>query len=58
MLHTKFRRNRPENMILKSFTIYWHVSYVGNVTSIMLMDFHFLVHKSFQNCFENGQVVT
>ena len=51
MHHTKFRRNRPlvpGKMIFKMFTIYGHdmYSHLGHVTSIMLMNFHFLVPNS------------
>ena len=51
MLHTKFRGNQPagsgEEDFLKVFTIYGHGSHLGQVTSIMSSDFHFLVPESF-----------
>ena len=55
MLHTKFRRNRPTGSWKEDFlsvnTIYGHGSHLGNVTSIMLMNFHFLVPKSLHTNF-------
>ena len=46
MLHTKFHRNQPNGSlkedVLSDFTIYGHDSHLGHVTSIMLMNFHFL----------------
>ena len=51
MLHTKFRENRPAGSgvedFLRVFTIYGHGSHLGHVTSIMLINFHFLVPESF-----------
>ena len=51
MLHTKFRGNRPicsgEEDILRVFTIYGRGGHLGHVTSIMLINFHFLVPESF-----------
>ena len=51
MLHTKFRGNRPagsgEEDFLRVFTIYGRGSHLGHVTSIMLINFHFLVPESF-----------
>ena len=35
-----------------------HGSHLGHVTSIMLMNFHFLVQAYIQNLAENGPVVT
>ena len=48
MLHTKFRGNRG---FLKGFTIYGHGGHLGHVTSIMLINFHFLIHESFHTKF-------
>ena len=40
------------------FTIYGSGGYLGHVTSIMLVNFHFLVPKSLhKNSVENGSVV-
>ena len=51
MLHTKFHGNRPtgsgEEDFLRVFTIYGHCSHLGHVTSIMSLDFYFLVSESF-----------
>ena len=51
MLHTKFRGNRParseEDDFLSVFTIYGRGGHLGQVTSIMSSDFHFLVPESF-----------
>ena len=59
MLHTKFRGNQPtgsgEEDVLRVFTIYWHGSHLGNVTSIMSLIFM----KAFiQNLVQNGTVVS
>ena len=55
MLHTKFRGNLPassgEEDFLRVFTIYGHGGHLGHVTSIMLVNFHFLVPKSFHTKF-------
>ena len=55
MLHTKFRGNRPagstEEDFQRIFTIYGRVGHLGNVTSIMLSDSHFLVPESFHTKF-------
>ena len=54
MLHTKFRENRPAGSgeeDLKGFTIYGHGGHLGHVTSIMLINFHFLVPESFHTKF-------
>ena len=55
MLHTKFRRNRPagsrEEDFLRVFTIYGHGGHLGPVTSIILINFHFLVPESFHTKF-------
>ena len=51
MLHIKFRRNRSagsgEEDFLRVFTIYGRGGHLGQVTSIMLITFHFLVTESF-----------
>ena len=51
MLYTKFRGNWPagsgEEDFLRVFTIYGRGSHLGHVTSIMLINFHFLVPESF-----------
>ena len=53
MLHTKFHENRPagsrEEDYLRGFTIY--DGHLGNETSIMLTNFHFLVPESFHTKF-------
>ena len=50
MLHTKFHGNRStgsrEEVFLRLFTIYGHGSHLGHVTSIMSINFHFLVPES------------
>ena len=54
MLHTKFRGNRPAGStedFQRIFTIYGHVGHLGQVTSIMSSDFHFLVPKIFHTKF-------
>ena len=55
MLHTKFPGNRPagsrEEDFLRVFTIYGRGDHLGNVTSIMSSDFHFLVPESFHTKF-------
>ena len=55
MLHTKFRENQPagsgEEDFLRVFTIYGHGGHLGHVTSIMLINFHFLVSESFHTKF-------
>ena len=55
MLHTKFRGNwiagSGEEDFLKVFTIYGHGSHLGQVTSIMSLDFHCLVPESFRTKF-------
>ena len=58
MLHTKFHQNRPSSsrkVDYSVFTLYGHGSHLGHVTSIMLMNFHFIVTT---NLAENGQVAT
>ena len=49
MLHTKFHRNRPTGSWKQDFssiyTIYGHDCHLGHVTSIMLINFHFIVPK-------------
>ena len=55
MLHTKFRKNRPagsgEEDFSRVFTIYGRGGHLGHVTSIMLINFHFLVPESFHTKF-------
>ena len=49
----------PGKNILKCFTIYGDGSHLGHVTSIMLMNFHFLEPTSLHSKLaENGLVVT
>ena len=51
MLHTKFHGNRPtgfkEEDFWRVFTIYRRGGHLGHVTSIMSLDFLFLVPESF-----------
>ena len=54
MLHTRFRGNRPAGSredFLRVFTIYGRGGHLGHVTSIMLINFHFLVPESFHTKF-------
>ena len=55
MLHTKFRGNWPagsgEEDFLRVFTIYGRGGHLRHVTSIMLINFHFLVPESFHTKF-------
>ena len=54
MLHTKFRENRPagsEEDFSRVFTIYGRGRHLGHGTSIMLINFHFLVLESFHTKF-------
>ena len=55
MLHTKRRGNQPagsgEEDFRRVFTIYGRGSHLGHVTSIMLINFHFLVPESFHTKF-------
>ena len=57
MLHTKFRENRPagsgEEDFRRVFTIYACGGHLGHVTSIMLINFHFLVPESFHTKFSS-----
>ena len=57
MLHTKFRGNWPagfgEEDFLRVFTIYGRGSHLGHVTSIMLINFPFLVPESFHAKFDS-----
>ena len=46
MLHTEFCGNRSTGSGEDIFTIYGHGGHHGHVTSIMLINFHFLVPKS------------
>ena len=62
MLQTKFRGNRParsgEEFFLRVFTIYGRGGHLGHVTSIMLINFHYLVPESFHaKLVQNGSVV-
>ena len=44
---------------MKSFTIYGHGGHLGHVTSIMSLDFHFLVPENFhENLVQIGTVVS
>ena len=63
MLHTKFHQNWPTGSskqdFLSIYTIYGYGSHLGHVTSIMLINFHFLLPKNYiQNLVENGPVVS
>ena len=63
MLHTKLRGNRlagsGEEDFLRVFTIYGLGGHVGQVTSIMSSDFHFLYLKAFiQSLFQISTVVS
>ena len=55
MLNTKFHGNRPagstEEDFRRVFTIYGCGGHLSHVTSIMLINFHFLVPESFQTKF-------
>ena len=55
MLHTKFPGNWPagstEEDFRRIFTIYGRGGHLGHVTSIMLINFHFLVPESFHTKF-------
>ena len=54
MLNTKFRGNQPAGSgedFLRAFTIYGRSGHLGHVTSIMLINFHFLVLESFHTKF-------
>ena len=57
MLHTKFRENRPagsgEEDFRRVFTIYGHGGDLCHVTSIMSLDFYFLVPESFNTKFNS-----
>ena len=59
MIHTKFRGNRTassgEEDFKRVFTIYGHGGHLGHVTSIMSLDFHFLVLESFHTKFGSDQ---
>ena len=56
MLHTKFRENRPagsrEEDFGRVFIIYGRGGHLGHVTSIISLDFHFLVPESFYKNFQ------
>ena len=55
MLHTKFHGNQPagsgEEDLLRVFTIYGRGGHLGHVTSIVSVDFHFLLPESFHTKF-------
>ena len=55
MLQTKFLGNQSVGSgmedFLRVFTIYGHGGHFGNVTSIMSLNFHFLVPESFHTKF-------
>ena len=52
MLHTKFREKRSTISTEDFFKgFYLHGSHFGHVTSIVLINFHFLVPKSLHNKF-------
>ena len=55
MLHTKFRGNQSAGFrvedFLTVFSIYGRGGHLGQVTSIMTSDFHFLVPESFHTKF-------
>ena len=55
MLHTKFHGNPPAGSgkedFVTVFTIYGRGSHLGHETSIMLINFHFLVPESFHTKF-------
>ena len=57
MLHTKFRGNRPagsgEEDFYRVLTIYGHGGHLGNLTRIMLTNFHFLVPESVHTKFSS-----
>ena len=57
MLRTKFRENRPagsgEEDFLRVYTIYGLGGHLGQVTRIMLTNFHFLVPESFHTKFSS-----
>ena len=64
MFHTKFHQNRPTGSWKEDFFkylyvhVYGHGSNLGHVTSIMLMNFDFLVPTKLQNLVENGPVIS
>ena len=55
MLHTKFRENRPagsgEEDVYRVLTMYGRGGHFGQLTSIMLTNFHFLVPESYHTEF-------
>ena len=55
MLHTQFRGNRlagsGEEDFRRVFTIYGRGGHLSHVTSIILINFHFLVPESFHTKF-------
>ena len=49
----------PEKIFEGFFTMYGHGGYLGHMTSIMTLNFHFLYLKAFiQNLVQNGTVVS
>ena len=63
MLHTKYHGNQPagsgEVDFKRVLTIYGHGSHLGQVTSIMSLDFYFLVPESFhKKMVQIGKVVS
>ena len=61
MLHTKFRCEIgppvPEK-ILRVFTKYGRGGHLGHVTSIMLINFHFIVPESFHTKFGSEWLIS
>ena len=61
MLHTctkirgNWRASSGEEDFLRVFTIYRRGGHLGHVTSIMSLDFHFLVPESFHTKFGSDQ---
>ena len=53
MLHTISWKSAPQfrRRYLKGFTMYGHGGHLGNVTSIISLDFHSLVPESFHTKF-------
>ena len=63
MLHTKFCENRSngseEEDYLRVLNIYGHGGHLGQVTSIMSLNFYFLVPKSLHTkLVQNGPLVS
>ena len=57
MLHIKFPGNRPagsgEEIFYRVFNIYGRGGHLGHVTSIIFINFHFLVPESFHTKFNS-----